>query len=87
MKCTKENKFIKDHIIVCKPKLVTDEFGMEEMQDVVEIVEANNTKEKSPLRRLAEEIEKMPINELTKELKEAGVKFIENPKYKKKRRW
>ena len=27
----------------------------------------------------------MPIDELTKKLKEAGVKFIKNPKYKKKK--
>lgn len=42
-------------------------------------------KEKSPLRELIEEIEKIPIGELTKKLKEAGVKFIKNPKYKKKK--
>ena len=85
MKCTKETKFLKDHIIICKPKFVMDEYGMEEMQDVVEAIDVENTKEKSPLRELIDEIEKMPVDELTKKLKEAGVKFIKNPKYKKKK--
>jgi len=42
MKCTKETKFLKDHIIICKPKFVMDEYGMEEMQDVVEAIDVES---------------------------------------------
>ena len=43
MKCIKENKFLKDHIIICKPKIIKDEFGfIEELADVVEIIDTKN---------------------------------------------
>ena len=52
MKCIKENKFLKDHIIICKQKLVMDEHVMiEEMQDVVEII---NKSEVNPKRKKKE---------------------------------
>ena len=52
MKCTKENKFLKDHIIICKPKLVMDEYGMiEEMQDVAQIIKKPETNPKQKKKK------------------------------------
>ena len=62
MKCIKENEFLKDHIIICKP---------------------DNSD--NGLKKLLQEIKEMPLNKLTKELKEAGVKFVKNKKIKKKK--
>ena len=62
MKCIKENKFLKDHIIICKPD--NSDNGLEE---------------------LIEEIKEMPLDKLTKELKEAGIKLVNNKKIKKKK--
>lgn len=62
MKCIKENKFLKDHIIICKP--------------------GNSDNE---LKEFLQEIEKTPIDELTKELKKADVKLVKNKKIKKKK--